>query len=141
MSLPSGPALRTRRAVTEFNVRSGQTLVLGGFLSREQSTERDGLPLLSGIPVLGSLFGAKKTLRRDTELAIFVTPSIVSNDYAGFAQSVAQGRHVLEQAFPDPTQLRFLPPAGAATGGWSAPQGDGSQWRAGNESAQSGKEP
>ena len=142
MSLPSGPALRTRRAVTEFNVHSGQTLVLGGFLSREQSTERDGLPLLSDIPVLGSLFGAKKTSRRDTELAIFVTPSIVSNDYAGFAQSVAQGRHVLEQAFPDPTQLRLLPPTGAAaTGGWSAPQGDGSQWRSGNESMEVSKEP
>lgn len=81
-------------------------------------------------------------MRRDTELAIFVTPSIVSNDYAGFAQSAAQGRHVLEQAFPDPTQLRLLAPAGGApAAGWSAPQGEGSQWRSGNESALSGKEP
>lgn len=134
MSLPSGPALRTRRAVTEFNVRSGQTLVLGGFLSREQSSERSGIPLLSDIPVLGSLFGADTTQRRETELAIFVTPSIVSNDYAGFSESVAQGRHVLQQAFPEPTKLRLLPPTGPFKG-WSGPEGIGSQWQA------EGKEP
>jgi pilus assembly protein CpaC len=34
LSVPGGPALRTRRASTEFNVRSGDTLVIGGFLSR-----------------------------------------------------------------------------------------------------------
>lgn len=134
MSLPSGPALRTRRAVTEFNVRSGQTLVLGGFLSREQSSERSGIPLLSDIPVLGSLFGADTTQRRETELTIFVTPSIVSNDYTGFSRSVAQGRHVLQQAFPEPTKLRLLPPTEAVKG-WSGPEGIGSQWQA------EGKEP
>jgi pilus assembly protein CpaC len=134
MSLASGPALRTRRATTEFNVRSGQTLVLGGFLSRERSFERSGLPLLSDIPVLRSLFGADKTQRRDTELAIFVTPSIVSNDYAGFEQSVAEGRRVLQEAFPEPPRLRPLPPAVAGKG-WSAPEGAGSQWQAAASSA------
>jgi pilus assembly protein CpaC len=128
MSLPGGPALRTRRAVTEFNVRSGQTLVLGGFLSREQSIERSGIPVLSDIPLLGSLFSVRKTQQRDTELAIFVTPSIVSNDYAGFEQSVRQGREVLRQAFPEPTRLTPLPPASAQPG-WSSPQGAGSQWQ------------
>lgn len=128
MSLPSGPALRTRRAVTEFNVRSGQTLVLGGFLSREQSLERSGIPLLSEIPVLGSLFSTRRSQQRDTELAIFVTPSIVSNDYAGFEQSVRQGREVLRQAFPEPPTLAPLPPAGPQPG-WSSPYGEGSQWQ------------
>ena len=37
LNLPGGPALRMRRASTEFNVRSGSTLVIGGFLSREQA--------------------------------------------------------------------------------------------------------
>ncbi|ARP94661.1 type II and III secretion system protein family protein [Bordetella genomosp. 13] len=127
MSLPSGPALRTRRAMTEFNVRSGQTLVLGGFLSRERATERSGLPLLSDIPLLGSLFSTRRSQTRDTELAIFVTPSIVSPDYAGFDQSVRQAQGVLQQAFPDPPQIGPLPPA-ASGRGWSSPDGAGSQW-------------
>ncbi|XOT98390.1 secretion protein, partial [Alcaligenes pakistanensis] len=37
LSQPAGPSLKTRRASTEFNVRSGQTLVLAGFISREES--------------------------------------------------------------------------------------------------------
>src|SRR3546814_4053230 len=37
LSVPNGPSLKTRRAATEFNVQSGQTLVFAGFLSREES--------------------------------------------------------------------------------------------------------
>src|SRR5699024_6651268 len=39
----NGPALKTRRAATEFNVKSGQTLVLAGFLSREHADNTQGL--------------------------------------------------------------------------------------------------
>jgi len=129
MSLPTGPALRTRRAMTEFNVRSGQTLVLGGFLSRERSVEHDGVPLLSDIPLLGSLFSTRRTQSRDTELAIFVTPSIVSNEYAGFDQAARQAQGVLQQAFPDTPRMLPLPPAPSGRG-WSSHDGAGSQWQA-----------
>ncbi|SAI56836.1 secretory apparatus [Bordetella ansorpii] len=128
MSLPSGPALRTRRAMTEFNVRSGQTLVLGGFLSRERSVERTGLPLLSDIPLLGNLFSTRRTQVRDTELAIFVTPSIVSHDYAGFDQTARRAQRALQQAFPEPPQMGPLPPATPGRG-WVGPNGAGSQWQ------------
>jgi len=127
MSLPSGPALRTRRAATEFNMRSGQTLVLGGFLSRERSAERSGLPLLSDIPLLGRLFSTQRSQQRDTELAIFVTPSIVSSDYVGFDETARQGRGVLGRAFPEPLQMGLVPPR-TASPGWSAPGEAGSQW-------------
>ena len=137
MSLPSGPALRTRRAMTEFNVRSGQTLVLGGFLSREHSVERTGLPLLSDIPLLGNLFSTRRTQVRDTELAIFVTPSIVSHDYTGFDHSARQAQRALQQAFPEPPQLGPLPPATPGRG-WAGPDGAGSQWRAPGASSSSG---
>ncbi|POO72250.1 secretion protein, partial [Bacillus subtilis] len=71
-----GPALKVRRTATEFNVRSGETLVLSGFLSREQSQDLDGLPGLSSLPILGPLFGSRRFQRRETELAIFVTPTV-----------------------------------------------------------------
>jgi len=129
LSVAGGPALRTRRASTEFNVRSGQTLVLGGFLSRERSRERSGLPLLQDIPLLGALFSSRRDQHKETELAIFVTPRIVSQDHAELALRVQRGRHVLGQAFPD------APPLGTAAPGpgdpdWSAYMGPGSQWQA-----------
>src|SRR5690606_9715157 len=80
-SAPGGPSLKTRRAATEFNVRSGQTLVLAGFLSRDASQSIDKVPGLANIPILGQLFKSSRYQRQETELAIFVTPVLVTADH------------------------------------------------------------
>jgi pilus assembly protein CpaC len=95
----SGPALKVRRASTEFNVRSGQTLVLGGFLSRERTRDKEGLPGLSEIPVVGTLFGIHRDQYRETELAIFVTPVVVNAEHPGMTQRVDNAAMILEQEF------------------------------------------
>jgi len=100
ITVPGGPALKIRKASTEFNVRSGQTLVLGGFISRERARDQDGLPGLAGIPVLGGLFGVKREQERHTELAIFVTPMIVDPRDPGLAARVANAQGVLQESFP-----------------------------------------
>lgn len=101
----AGPALKVRRASTEFNVRSGQTLVLGGFISREQSQNTEGIPGLSDIPVLGHLFGAHRTHRAQTELAIFVTPIVVDANNADLAKRKSIANDLLRENFPEPLQL------------------------------------
>lgn len=109
----SGPALRTRRTRTDFNLRSGQTLVLSGFLSRERVRETDAVPGLGRIPVLGALFRATRWEDKDVELVIFVTPVVVDNDNPELQARVAQSRQVLQEAFPRPAVLRGdgVPPA------------------------------
>lgn len=126
LSLPGGPALRTRRASTEFNVRSGNTLVIGGFLSREQGTDVSGLPGLRNIPILGALFSSTRYQRRETELAIFVTPKIVSQAEPAMADRIRRGRETLQAAFPDPPRLGMAVPSDAI--GWDPYSGAGSQW-------------
>ncbi|KDD95402.1 type II and III secretion system protein [Bordetella bronchiseptica SBL-F6116] len=128
LALAAGPALRKRRAVTEFNVHSGQTLVLGGFLSRERSHEEKGLPWLSELPLIGALFGARRAALRETELAIFVTPTIVSPSDSFLQRRALLGQMQLDQAFPEAPRLG----TGAAadqSADWSRPGGAGSQWR------------
>jgi Flp pilus assembly secretin CpaC len=105
ISVPGGPALKIRKASTEFNVRSGQTLVLGGFISRERSNDRDGLPGLSQAPLLGGLFGVKREQERHTELAIFVTPMIVDPRDPSLAARIANAQGVLQESFPAPPKL------------------------------------
>lgn len=129
LSVPGGPALRTRRASTEFNVRSGNTLVIGGFLSRERGSEVDGLPWLQDIPILGALFSSRRYQLRETELAIFVTPKIISQGEPAMADRVRRGRDALEAAFPEPPRLGTAVPAAAS--GWDPYSGAGSQWVAG----------
>jgi len=127
---PGGPALAIRRAATEFNVRSGQTLVLGGFISREQSRDVTRLPGLGDLPVLGALFGSRRFQRRETELAIFVTPALVGADHPDLVDRVTRGTTLLDQSFPDPPVLNTpIRDASVRTGGWDPYAGPASQWR------------
>jgi pilus assembly protein CpaC len=128
VNAPGGPALKTRRASTEFNVRSGQTLVIGGFLSRERSHDLEGLPGLSRLPIIGSLFSTRRYQRKETELAIFVTPVVISQEETELRQRVNHGRAVLNQAFPEPSILGTTVPE-QGSGSWNPYAGEGSQWQ------------
>lgn len=127
---PGGPALAIRRAATEFNVRSGQTLVLGGFISREQSRDLTRLPGLGDLPVIGALFGSRRFQQRETELAIFVTPVLVGAGHPDMEARIARGAALVGQAFPDGPVLNTPVRDGPmAAGGWDPYAGPASQWR------------
>lgn len=130
-AVANGPALKTRRAATEFNVRSGQTLVLAGFLSRELARNADQLPGLAQIPILGRLFQSRRFQQRESELAIFVRPVVVSAEHGDVRRRVQAARQTIDEHFPRPPVLN-LPLeahagdiATAAADPWSGP---GSQW-------------
>lgn len=150
-SAPGGPSLKTRRAATEFNVRSGQTLVLAGFLSREMARNMDGLPGLSQLPILGHLFKSRRYQRNETELAIFVTPVVVSANHPDLEARVTQAQDILDEAFPlkarlnapvrphtssgAPQMSSVMPLIDVMTvshkgkpGSWNPWEGAGSQW-------------
>lgn len=129
----AGPALKVRRAQTEFNVRSGQTLVLGGFLSREKTRERDGVPGFSEIPLMGSLFGVNRTLIRETELAILVTPVVVNADHPGMVQRVENAAAIIDQNFGTDQRLNTNIVTSNADSGWNQNYGAGSQWEQGEK--------
>lgn len=105
LSVPNGPSLKTRRAATEFNVQSGQTLVLAGFISREESRNIDKVPGLGDVPLLGALFRSERYRRNETELAVFVTPAVIRPEHPDMTRRVLQGQALLEQTFPDAARL------------------------------------
>ena len=97
VSTAGGPALLTRRTDTEFNVRSGETMVLAGLLQRNSSTDIDKVPLLGDLPVLGALFRSKRFQNKETELVIFVTPTVVDSQSAGLVDRVNRTTQRLDQ--------------------------------------------
>lgn len=135
LSVENGPALKTRRASTEFNVRSGQTLVLAGFLSRDDARNVDSVPGLGQLPVLGHLFRSTKTQRNDTELAVFVTPVVVSPDHPDLERRVRRGHELARERFPEPPLLTLsvrehsAMPEATASRAWRPWEGAGGQWR------------
>jgi type IV pilus assembly protein PilQ len=73
------PTITKRNATSEVVMNNGETIVLGGILTKNESETESGVPLLSQIPVLGWLFKKKSTIENQTELMIFITPTIVSD--------------------------------------------------------------
>lgn len=106
IATPNGPALSTRRTETEFNVQNGDTIVLSGLLSRKTNTSIDKVPLLGDIPILGALFRSKRYQNDETELVIFVTPSLVSSQTPGLLNRVERSTERAQQLFK---QSPFLP--------------------------------
>lgn len=88
VSTPNGPALLTRRTKTEFNTREGETMVLSGLLQRNISDDVDKVPFLGNLPVLGPLFRSKRYQNRETELVVFVTPTVVDSRSPGLVDRV-----------------------------------------------------
>ena len=71
------PSIDTRRIETEVLVRDGQTLVLGGIRETEDADTQSSVPYLGSIPGLGRLFRSSINSSNETELLIFVTPTIM----------------------------------------------------------------
>jgi type IV pilus assembly protein PilQ len=71
------PTLATNETETELLVNDNETVVIGGVVKTSKTDDDSGLPFLTGIPVLGKLFGISKEEESRSELLIFITPSIV----------------------------------------------------------------
>ncbi|MFI5348491.1 MAG: secretin N-terminal domain-containing protein [Elusimicrobiota bacterium] len=68
-----------RQAVTLVRVKNGQTLVLGGLLRSVENKVVRKVPFLGYIPLIGWLFTSDLNSRQNTDLVIFITPTIVSD--------------------------------------------------------------
>lgn len=106
ISTSAGPALTSRKTSTEFNVKNGETLVLAGLISRRTSTSIDKVPFLGDIPLLGALFSSKRFQNDETELVVFVTPTVVDSRSAGLVDRVERSTERLQQ---DATKPPYLP--------------------------------
>ena len=73
------PVIQVREMESLLQVRSGQTVVLGGLIQDDRNTARDGLPVLSRPEGIGAIFGQHERLNSQTELVIFLRPIVVGD--------------------------------------------------------------
>ena len=80
VSVPTefGVEFQTQEGRTTLLVNDGQTAVIGGLTTLDTVKTRRGVPFLSRIPILGSLFRFTGDRLEKRDLLIFVTPYIVS---------------------------------------------------------------
>ncbi len=75
------PTVSTRRAETTVLLHDGETLFIGGLKLQQHDAITRKVPLLGDLPLIGGLFRAKTQRRTTTELAIFVTPRIITSSH------------------------------------------------------------
>jgi general secretion pathway protein D len=73
------PTISQRRIVTSVVVQDGSTVALGGLITNNRTNGRSGVPVLSDIPVVGSLFSTTTNNNGRTELLVLLTPRVIRN--------------------------------------------------------------
>lgn len=71
------PALTTRRAQTDVELRDGQSFAIAGLLDNISQDDKSAIPLLSKLPIIGPLFKSKAERQEQTELMVLITPRLV----------------------------------------------------------------
>ncbi|MBM3248464.1 MAG: hypothetical protein FJZ10_03455 [Candidatus Omnitrophica bacterium] len=74
------PVVSTSVAETSVMVKDGTTIIIGGLIKDKVSDTVKKLPFFGDIPLLGLAFRSKDKTTTKTELAIFLTPHIISGE-------------------------------------------------------------
>lgn len=70
------PGMLTRRVSSMITAASGESIVLSGLISHEQSYQADVFPFLHQLPIVGRLFTSREFRDAETELVVVVTPRL-----------------------------------------------------------------
>jgi general secretion pathway protein D len=73
----NGPTTTIRSASTSVLVQDHRTAVIGGLISSDVEQERQGIPFLSDIPVLGNLMSDTSRSADKDNLLVFLTPHVI----------------------------------------------------------------
>ena len=81
--LAAAPAVSTRRVQTYARIPNSTPLIIGGLISKNTDETVDKTPILGDLPLVGSLFRAKRTTGAKQEVIIVLTPYIIDQTGAG----------------------------------------------------------
>ena len=95
------PIIEVQRLVTEFNLASGTTAVIGGLSVTQENQVDNGIPVLREIPWLGPrLFGSMERVKVQKEIVVFVTVGLVDprrvDTDAGLPKNAVLGRQYIK---------------------------------------------
>jgi general secretion pathway protein D len=115
----NSPTIQQRQIQSQVAVRSGETIVLGGLIIENANNTVTGIPLLSELPWLGSLFSSTEKNLQRTELVILMTPRVVENSRSS-QQITNEYRHRLSGLYdPQPSPSPIIMEQGT---GFNAPR-------------------
>ena len=76
------PSQTTTEVTTRMIVPAGETIFIGGLIKRAVEESKQGVPVVSKIPVMGRLFSNRRLSQTNTETIVLITPTVVSSGKA-----------------------------------------------------------
>ena len=86
------PYIALRSASTELEAKSGDMIILGGLLRKEERETETHVPYLWRIPLVGWLFTGKNTRSITTQLVIFMTPYLITPETSKLRDEAQSGK-------------------------------------------------
>ncbi|MCP4573151.1 MAG: hypothetical protein GY838_12410 [bacterium] len=80
-TVQGGVIINTSESDTRVLVENGATAVIGGLIRKVDSQLESGIPVLKDVPLLGALFRHTTKSTANRELVVFVTPTIITDEY------------------------------------------------------------
>ena len=71
------PSMVTRQIQTEVELKSGETLVIGGLKQSKRNVSKNRVPILGSLPLIGALFSSTDIVEEQSSLFLFVTFDII----------------------------------------------------------------
>ena len=95
----ANPSVFNREITSKVTVMDSRTIVIGGLIRDDTQYIEQKVPFLGDIPLLGLFFRRTKKQRLRTNLMVFITPTIVTDDeiIAQVTEERKEGQRELEQ--------------------------------------------
>ncbi|MHB0913262.1 MAG: hypothetical protein ACYC2Y_07430 [Armatimonadota bacterium] len=74
------PEIARRYVDSTIRVKDGETIVIGGLIRDDEIESMSGIPILKDLPLLGGLFRSKSKSKTHSEIMMFITPRILSDN-------------------------------------------------------------
>ena len=103
------PITTSREAHTLVEVRDGETIVIGGLLRNEETKQKNGVPVLKDIPLIGDFFRWSSKTNNKTNLFIMITPRLVDVNKKKKSNSVVKSAEtVIEEKIQSVEKLEAI---------------------------------
>jgi general secretion pathway protein D len=96
-----GPTTSIRSATTTVVAKDGQTVVIGGLISDDNTKDKSQVPFFGDIPVIGNFFKASHVDNQKVNLLIFLTPHIIRSERDSRNMSVAERERIVQRPFEE----------------------------------------
>jgi MSHA biogenesis protein MshL len=101
------PVIQAREVESVLKVFSGDIAMLGGLMQDSADNTRDGIPLVSRVPLIGNLFSYRNETSSKTELVIFIRPVVVKSasvngDYRNYRYLLPNEDRINQHPYSEP---------------------------------------